>query len=40
MSPGELSDHQAIILTRGGGRDSFVFRKDDSEAPVTLRGRL
>jgi DNA-binding transcriptional LysR family regulator len=40
MSPGELSSHQAIILTRGGGRDSFVFRKGDTEAPVTLQGRL
>ena len=40
MSPDELSSHQAIILTRGGGRDSFVFRKGDAEAPVTLQGRL
>src|SRR3984957_13846992 len=40
MSPGELSSHQAIILTRGGGRDSFVFRKGETEAPVTLQGRL
>ena len=40
MAPDELSSHQAIILTRGGGRDSFVFRKDDAEAPVTLQGRL
>jgi DNA-binding transcriptional LysR family regulator len=40
MSPGELSRHQAIILTRGGGRDSFVFRKDDTEVPVALQGRL
>jgi DNA-binding transcriptional LysR family regulator len=40
MSPDELSGHQSIILTRGGGRDSFVFRKAEIEAPVTLRGRL
>ena len=40
MSPEELSSHQAIILTRGGGRDSFVFRKDDTEVPVALQGRL
>src|SRR6202049_3929649 len=40
MSPDELSRHQAIILTRGGGRDSFVFRKAGAEAPVTLQGRL
>ncbi|HEY1562250.1 MAG TPA: LysR family transcriptional regulator [Caulobacteraceae bacterium] len=40
MSPDELSSHQAIILTRGGGRDSFTFRKDDAEVSVTLQGRL
>ena len=40
MSPEELSSHEAIILTRGGGRDSFVFRKDDTEVPVALQGRL
>src|SRR5271163_1217786 len=40
ISPHDLANHQAIILTRGGGRDSFVFRKDDTEAPVTLQGRL
>jgi DNA-binding transcriptional LysR family regulator len=40
LSPGELSSHQAIILTRGGGRDSFVFHKDHTEAQVTLQGRL
>jgi len=40
MSPDELSSHEAVILTRGGGRDSFVFRKDDSEVPVALQGRV
>jgi DNA-binding transcriptional LysR family regulator len=30
-SPEELTSHQAIILARGGGRDSFAFRKADSE---------
>src|SRR5580698_1597747 len=39
-SPEDLVGHQAIILTRGGGRDSFIFRKTDTEAPVTLQGRL
>src|ERR1700722_9360778 len=39
-SPEELSCHQAIILTRGGGRDSFVFRKEGVETPVTVQGRL
>ncbi len=27
MSPDELSSHQAIILTRGGGRDAFTFER-------------
>ena len=39
-SPDELTSHQAIILTRGGGRDSFTFRKADAEVSVTLQGRL
>jgi DNA-binding transcriptional LysR family regulator len=40
ISPDELSGHQAIILTRGGGRDSFTFRKADAEVSVALQGRL
>jgi DNA-binding transcriptional LysR family regulator len=40
MSPDQLSRHQAIILTRGGGRDSFTFRKADAEVSVSLQGRL
>ena len=39
-SPDELGRHQAIILTRGGGRDSFTFRKADAEVSVFLQGRL
>jgi DNA-binding transcriptional LysR family regulator len=39
-SPDELISHQAIILTRGGGRDSFTFRKADAAISVTLHGRL
>jgi DNA-binding transcriptional LysR family regulator len=39
-SPDELVRHQAIILTRGGGRDSFIFRKDGKEVSVALQGRL
>ena len=39
-SPDELRNHQAIVLTRGAGRDSFTFRKAGAEAPVTLQGRL
>lgn len=40
MSPGELTGHQAIIYTRGGGRDSWTFRKAAAEVPVVLQGRL
>jgi DNA-binding transcriptional LysR family regulator len=40
ISPDDLASHQAIILTRGGGRDSFVFRKADAEVLVSLQGRL
>jgi DNA-binding transcriptional LysR family regulator len=40
MSPDELGNHQAIVLTRGGGRDSFTFRKADTEVFVSLQGRL
>lgn len=40
MSPQELSSHQAIILTRGGGRDSFTFRRADTEVSVALKGRI
>jgi DNA-binding transcriptional LysR family regulator len=31
MSPEALTQHQAIILTRGGGRDAFTFRKAEAE---------
>ena len=40
ISPDELSSHQAIVLTRGGGRASFTFRKADTEVFVSLQGRL
>lgn len=40
MSPEELSSHQAIVLTRGGRRDSFTFRKADAEVSVALQGRI
>jgi DNA-binding transcriptional LysR family regulator len=39
-SPEELTSHQAILLTRGGGRVSFAFRKADSEVSVALQGRI
>ena len=39
-SPNDLASHQAIILTRGGGRDTFTFRKADTEVLVALQGRL
>jgi DNA-binding transcriptional LysR family regulator len=39
-SPEALRSHQAIVLTRGGGRDAFTFRKADAEVFVSLQGRL
>jgi DNA-binding transcriptional LysR family regulator len=39
-SPDELANHQAIILTRGGGRDAYTFRKGGAEVSVSLQGRL
>lgn len=38
-SPGELTNHEAIIYTRGGGQ-SWTFRKGTEEVPVILQGRL
>ncbi|MHB8528908.1 MAG: LysR family transcriptional regulator [Caulobacteraceae bacterium] len=40
LSPDELRGHQAVILTRGGGGDSFTFRKAAAEVSVVLQGRL
>ena len=40
LSPGELIDHQAVIYTRGGGGQSWMFRKDTAEVSVVLQGRL
>jgi len=39
-SPGELISHQAIIYTRGGGGESWTFRKASAEVSVVLQGRL
>lgn len=39
-SPGDLSDHQAIVYSRGAGQASWTFRKSDAEVSVVLRGRL
>ena len=39
-SPGELTRHQAVIYTRGGGGDSWTFRKAAAEVSVVLQGRL
>ncbi len=38
-SPDELTSHQAVIYTRGGG-ESWTFRKAGAEVPVVLQGRL
>ena len=40
MSPGELISHQAVIYTRGGGGESWLFRKATAEVSVVLQGRL
>jgi DNA-binding transcriptional LysR family regulator len=40
MSPGELISHQAVIYTRGGGGESWTFRKATAEVSVVLQGRL
>jgi DNA-binding transcriptional LysR family regulator len=39
-SPGELISHQAVIYTRGGGGESWTFRKASAEVSVVLQGRL
>jgi DNA-binding transcriptional LysR family regulator len=38
-SPDELTSHQAVIYTRGGG-ESWTFRKASAEVSVVLQGRL
>src|SRR5258706_5130323 len=38
-SPDELTSHQSVIYTRGGG-ESWTFRKAGAEGPVVLQGRL
>jgi DNA-binding transcriptional LysR family regulator len=39
-SPDELISHQAVIYTRGGGGESWTFRKAPAEVSVVLQGRL
>ena len=39
-SPAELTGHQAVIHTRGGGGQSWTFRKASAEVSVVLQGRL
>src|ERR1700731_4499825 len=39
-SPAELTRHQAVIYTRGGGGDSWTFRKAAAEVSVVLQGRV
>jgi DNA-binding transcriptional LysR family regulator len=35
-TPADLSGHRAVIYDRGGGGDSWTFRKDSAELNVTL----
>ncbi|QJI38565.1 LysR family transcriptional regulator [Pseudomonas sp. ADAK13] len=39
-SPADLADHEAVIYTLGGGGTSWVFKKDGTEQPATLAGRI
>ncbi|WP_330212751.1 LysR family transcriptional regulator [Pseudomonas sp. Z18(2022)] len=38
--PADLADHEAVIYTLGGGGTSWVFKKDGTEQPATLAGRI
>ncbi|NWE12991.1 LysR family transcriptional regulator [Pseudomonas yamanorum] len=40
QSPADLADHEAVIYTLGGGGTSWVFKKDGTEQPATLAGRI
>jgi DNA-binding transcriptional LysR family regulator len=39
-SPGELVSHQAVIYSRRGAAESWIFRKADAAVSVVLQGRL
>src|SRR5271166_2726 len=39
-SPDDLAGHQAIIYTRDGGGQSWSFRRDNLNVPVSLHGRI
>ncbi|NVZ63104.1 LysR family transcriptional regulator [Pseudomonas gingeri] len=39
-SPADLTDHEAVIYSLGGGGASWLFKKGQAEQPVTLSGRV
>jgi DNA-binding transcriptional LysR family regulator len=39
-SPADLSSHQAIIYSQGGGGTAWTFRRESSEAAVVVSGRV
>jgi DNA-binding transcriptional LysR family regulator len=39
-SPAELTSHEAVIYSQGGGGSSWTFRRGDAETSVTLEGRV
>jgi DNA-binding transcriptional LysR family regulator len=38
--PGDLSGHEAVIYDQRGGGAEWIFRRDDAEFVITLKGRL
>jgi DNA-binding transcriptional LysR family regulator len=40
LTPGDLAAHEAVIYERGGGGADWIFRRDDAELAVVLKGRL
>lgn len=39
-SPDDLAGHEAVIYTRDGGGQSWSFRRDNIDVPVSLQGRV
>jgi DNA-binding transcriptional LysR family regulator len=39
-APGDLTGHEAVIYDQRGGGPEWIFRRDDAEFVVTLKGRL
>jgi DNA-binding transcriptional LysR family regulator len=39
-SPADLASHQATVYRRGGGGETWMFRRDSSEVAVAVSGRM